>query len=118
MIRLKSSLNYRGVLIEKGSVIGYLPVELQEKLIKSGAAERVVPEAEKENKTTSEKTIDKMTKAELLEYAAKAGIPGISEDMTKAEIIDAISTMQQEKGDQKETDEKQEEANDPGKADG
>lgn len=34
--------------------------------------------------------LSKMTKAQLLEYAADAGIGGISGSMKKAEIIEAI----------------------------
>lgn len=99
MIRLKFPLNYRGVLIETGSVVEYLPVELQEKLIKSGAAERVVPETVKKEKPADEKPIDKMTKAELLELATKLFISGVSEEMTKAEIIELISAAKQKEDD-------------------
>jgi len=98
VIKLKSPLNYRGVLIEKGSVIGYLPVEMQEKLIKTGAAERVILEAVKVEKSAGEKPIDKMTKAELLDLAARLEIPDVSDAMTKAEVINAIVNASQQEG--------------------
>lgn len=109
MIKLKAPLNYRGVLIEKDSIIGYLPVELQEKLIKSGAAERFIPKVAKEEKSVDEKPIDKMTKSELLEFATKLGIQDVSEQNTKAEIIKAIADLQQGKKEDPEEDASQQE---------
>lgn len=92
MIKLKSPLNYRGTLIEAGTAIGFLPVAMQEKLIKNGAAERVVPEEAPEKQ---EKPIEKMTKDELLELAVSLQIEGVTDKMTKAEILEAIAAHQQ-----------------------
>jgi|GEM_PF-2993237 len=62
MIKLKAPLNYRGTLIEKGSVVGYFSKELEENLIKAGFAERVDSNALIEERSP-DKTIDKTTKA-------------------------------------------------------
>ena len=94
MIKLKAPLNYRGTIIEKDSAIGYFSAEFEENLIKAGVAEKVVPNVTSEEKST-EKPLEKMAKAELLELAAKLGIQNISKEMTKAEILEAIVAAQQ-----------------------
>lgn len=91
MIRLKEALNYRGTIIEAGTVVGFLPPGLQDRLIKSKAAELVKPETEK----TQEKPLEKKKKAELLEIAAGLGIEGLTENTPNEEIIEAIRAKQQ-----------------------
>lgn len=59
MIKLKSPLNYKGTIIDTGAIVGFLPPEMQEKLIENGVAESVNPEEEKPqdpyvNKTAAE----------------------------------------------------------------
>lgn len=67
MIRLKRPLNYRGGIIAPGEVVSYLPADLQEKLLKTGAAEKVAAE-EKEEKpadgTKEEKPINEQSAEE------------------------------------------------------
>lgn len=88
MFKLKTSLNYGGTIIEAGRPIGFLPAEMQKKLIDNGVAEEVKAEVQSGEK--KEKSPDDMTKAELLEYAALLNIDGISDKSTKAEILEAI----------------------------
>lgn len=40
--------------------------------------------------------LDGMTKAQLLEYAAEKGIPGVSSSMLKADILAAIKAAESE----------------------
>lgn len=39
-------------------------------------------------------SLDGMTKTELLAYAGKLGLPGVSSSMTKAQIMEAITEWQ------------------------
>lgn len=92
MIRLKSPLSYRGTIIDTGATVGFLPVEMQQKLIENGVAEKINPE-----KKESGKPVEKMTKDELLKLAASLEIEGNLEEMTKAEILAAIEEKQKPK---------------------
>jgi len=93
MIRLKAPLNYRGVLVEKDSVIGYLPTDLQEKLIKSGVAEIVDEEAAVEEATKDKLEIpsysEDMSSKELKELMGKYGL-AYKVGMSKSEMVAAL----------------------------
>lgn len=61
MIKLKNPLNYKGLLYEAGTVLS-VPPELEDKLVKTGSAERyVAPETDQR----SEAQTGSQTKIEL-----------------------------------------------------
>jgi len=91
MITLKTPINLKGGIVDKGKSIA-LPPELEKKMVESGCAEYCNPGITKEAATQppDSKPIEKLTKSELLEYAGKIGIKDIIDTMTKAEIIARI----------------------------
>lgn len=90
MIKLKSPLNYRGVIIEAGQIISYLPIEQQKKLVENGAAEFVNVNQSDDVEKKNEKPLEDMTKAELLEYAKTLQLEKVTDKMSKAEILEQI----------------------------
>lgn len=95
MIRLKAPFNYGGVLIEPGRVINFLPVDVQQRLVESGAADLVdakTDATQDKSKALGEITKD-TSKAVMLEYAKLMNIDGIDEKMTKAEIFERIKQV-------------------------
>ena len=98
MIKLKSPLNYRGNIIDAGATVGFLPVEMQQRLIENGAAEVVNQEKQEERPDENlEKPLSEKTKVELLEMAASLGIEGLTDKSTKAEILAAMEEYQKSK---------------------
>jgi hypothetical protein len=93
MIELKKPLNYGGSLIPAGTKVGFIPVEMQKKLIENGAAVPVKPEVvqKAKNEEDIEKPIEKMNREELLKKASALKISDIPDDATKADIRTAIA---------------------------
>ena len=100
MIILKAPLNYKGGILEAGTIIGL--GTLEEKLIASGAAEKYDPLANPEPEVgqsqgqasdpepTLEEVLQTKTKAELLVFIGQAEIEDITDKNKKEEIIAAL----------------------------
>jgi hypothetical protein len=95
MFKLKAPLNYKGKIYDSGTTANFLPEDFKKKLIASGAGENVAEETvAAEEESENDINLATMKKDELLDYAAKLNIEGISEENTKAEIIIAIKEQQ------------------------
>ena len=105
MIKLKKPLNYRGGILEAGTIVSL--GDLEEKLVANGVAEKYTPVSEQPEPVIEqtlnvseppapnlnpslEEILQAKTKAELLEYVEQAGIDGISDKNKKEEIIAAL----------------------------
>lgn len=98
MIKLNKPFNYKGGILEAGTIVTL--GELEERLIANGVAEKYAPISE-QPELDIDRTLDGInppleeilqakTKAELLEYVEQAGIDGISDKNKKEEIIAAL----------------------------
>lgn len=105
MIKLKKPFNYKGGILEAGTIVTL--GELEERLIANGVAEKYAPISEQPEldidrtldgikppgpslNPSLEEILQAKTKAELLEYVEQAGIDGISDKNKKEEIIAAL----------------------------
>ena len=90
MIRVKrGTIKFMGVSFKPGDEIEGLSLEEEASLIADGVAEGCNHESDGNDQNDS-KPIVKMTKDELLEFVVANGIEGVTDGMTKAEIIKAI----------------------------
>ncbi|QNU67258.1 hypothetical protein EHE19_001560 [Ruminiclostridium herbifermentans] len=85
MIKLLNPINLKGDILEAGAVLNL--GDLEEKIIQNGNAEKYIPESNAENSLND---LSELTKAQLIEYAESKGIEGITDKLSKNEIISRI----------------------------
>ena len=89
MIKLKGPFNYKGSLLEAGTVM-VLDADLEKVMIENDAAEAYEPKETEQATADVELDLSKLDKKELLEHATMLGIEGLTQKMANGEIIARI----------------------------